>query len=52
MSAISFESLCLKEDDFPSPTEPQGHEDEFDTDLELEGKYMTLTLGLISEALG
>uniref|UniRef100_A0A8C2ZT82 Leucine rich repeat containing 74A n=1 Tax=Cyclopterus lumpus TaxID=8103 RepID=A0A8C2ZT82_CYCLU len=34
MSTLSFESLCLKEDDCPSPTQLQAVEDEFDTDLE------------------
>uniref|UniRef100_A0A671U2V8 Leucine rich repeat containing 74A n=1 Tax=Sparus aurata TaxID=8175 RepID=A0A671U2V8_SPAAU len=34
MSTLSFESLCLKDEDCPSPTRPQGVEDEFDTDLE------------------
>ncbi|XP_028422138.1 leucine-rich repeat-containing protein 74A [Perca flavescens] len=38
MSTLSFESLCLKDDDCPSPTLPQGLEDEFDTDLELDEK--------------
>lgn len=40
MSTLSFESLCLKDDDCPSPTLYQGSEDEFDTDLESDGKYI------------
>ncbi|XP_062295757.1 leucine-rich repeat-containing protein 74A [Scomber scombrus] len=38
MSTLSFESLCLKDDDCPSPTLYQGSEDEFDTDLESDEK--------------
>ncbi|XP_044231256.1 leucine-rich repeat-containing protein 74A isoform X2 [Thunnus albacares] len=38
MSTLSFESLCLKDDDCPSPTLYRGSEDEFDTDLELDEK--------------
>ncbi|XP_023272978.1 leucine-rich repeat-containing protein 74A [Seriola lalandi dorsalis] len=38
MSTLSFESLCLKDDDCPSPTQPQGEEDEFDTDLDSDEK--------------
>ncbi|XP_036928455.1 leucine-rich repeat-containing protein 74A isoform X2 [Acanthopagrus latus] len=38
MSTLSFESLCLKDEDCPSPTRPQGVEDEFDTDLESDEK--------------
>lgn len=40
MSTLSFESLCLKDDDCSSPTQLQGTEDEFDTDLESDGKYI------------
>ncbi|XP_067469889.1 leucine-rich repeat-containing protein 74A isoform X2 [Thunnus thynnus] len=38
MSTLSFESLCLKDDDCPSLTLYRGSEDEFDTDLELDEK--------------
>ncbi|XP_038585317.1 leucine-rich repeat-containing protein 74A [Micropterus salmoides] len=38
MSTLSFESLCLKDDDCPSPTQPHGMEYEFDTDLESDEK--------------
>ncbi|KAM9340942.1 leucine-rich repeat-containing protein 74A [Symphorus nematophorus] len=34
MSTLSFESLCLKDDDCLSPTPSRDKEDEFDTDLE------------------
>ncbi|XP_034432034.1 leucine-rich repeat-containing protein 74A [Hippoglossus hippoglossus] len=34
MSTLSFESLCLRDDDCPSPDQPRGEEDEFDSDLE------------------
>lgn len=44
---LSFESLCLKEDDCPSPTEQQGTEDEFDTDLESDGESIIYIFGLI-----
>ncbi|XP_071781427.1 leucine-rich repeat-containing protein 74A [Centroberyx gerrardi] len=37
MSTLSLESLNLKEDDCPSPTQNPGLEDEFDTDLEADG---------------
>ena len=47
MSMLSFESLCLKEDDCPSPTEQQGTEDEFDTDLESDGESIIYIFGLI-----
>lgn len=52
MSTLSFESLCLKDDECPSPTEPQGTEDEFDTDLESDGKYIKFILGFILRGLG
>lgn len=38
MLTLSFESLCLKGDDCSSPT--PGMEDQFDTDLESDGKYI------------
>lgn len=38
MLALSFESLRLKGDDHSAPT--PGVEDEFDTDLESDGKYI------------
>ncbi|KAG7237252.1 hypothetical protein INR49_032585, partial [Caranx melampygus] len=39
MSTLSFESLCLKDDDCPSPTQPNLRtKDEFDTDLESDEK--------------
>ncbi|KAK9533580.1 hypothetical protein VZT92_008689 [Zoarces viviparus] len=38
MSTLSFESLCLKEDDCLSPTQPQDMEHEFDTDLDSDEK--------------
>lgn len=47
MSTLSFESLCLKDEDCPSPTRPQGVEDEFDTDLESDGKSIELIPGFI-----
>lgn len=47
MSTLSFESLCLKDEDCPSPTRPQGVEDEFDTDLESDGKSTELIPGFI-----
>ncbi|KAF0044448.1 hypothetical protein F2P81_003606 [Scophthalmus maximus] len=43
MSIISFESLCLKDDDCPSPARPRDEEDEFDTDLDFD-EYMLTTL--------
>ncbi|KAK1893883.1 Leucine-rich repeat-containing protein 74A [Dissostichus eleginoides] len=49
MSMLSFESLCLKEDDCPSPTEQQGTEDEFDTDLESDEKEESNNKTSISE---
>lgn len=47
MSTLSFESLCLRDEDCPSPTRPQGVEDEFDTDLESDGKSIELIPGFI-----
>lgn len=47
MLTPSFESLCLKDDDCSSPTQPRGMEDEFDTDLESDGKYIKFICGLI-----
>lgn len=38
MLALSFESLRLRGDDHSAPT--PGVEDEFDTDLESDGKYI------------
>ncbi|XP_070835883.1 leucine-rich repeat-containing protein 74A [Chaetodon trifascialis] len=38
MSTLSFESLCLKDDDCSSPIQLQAMEDEFDTDLEPDEK--------------
>ncbi|XP_070699047.1 leucine-rich repeat-containing protein 74A [Pempheris klunzingeri] len=49
MSTLSFESLCLKDDDSPSPTQPQDVEDEFDTDLELNEKEEMKNEASISE---
>ncbi|XP_033980806.1 leucine-rich repeat-containing protein 74A [Trematomus bernacchii] len=49
MSMLSFESLCLKEDDCPSPAEQQGTEDEFDTDLESDEKEESNNKTYISE---
>ncbi|XP_060939366.1 leucine-rich repeat-containing protein 74A [Limanda limanda] len=34
MSTLSLKSLCLRDDDCPSPDQPRGEEDEFDSDLE------------------
>ncbi|XP_056282868.1 leucine-rich repeat-containing protein 74A isoform X2 [Pseudoliparis swirei] len=35
---MSLEGLCLKEEDCPSPTQPQASDDEFDTDSESDEK--------------
>ncbi|XP_029973324.1 leucine-rich repeat-containing protein 74A [Salarias fasciatus] len=37
MSTLSFDSLCLKDEDCPSPTHSQDLDDEFDSDLESDG---------------
>jgi len=49
---MSLEGLCLKEEDCPSPTQPQASDDEFDTDSESDGKYIKLTIGFIVGVVG
>ncbi|XP_069574655.1 leucine-rich repeat-containing protein 74A [Brachyistius frenatus] len=46
MSALSFESLCLKDDDCLSPTPPQDSEE----DCESDGKFFQLWLEAMSTA--
>lgn len=45
MSTLSFESLRLKEDDCTPSTQPQAMENDFDTDLESDGEYISSFLG-------
>lgn len=42
MSTLSIESLYLKDDDCPSPDQPQDLNNEYDTDFntESDGKYI------------
>ncbi|XP_026163787.1 leucine-rich repeat-containing protein 74A [Mastacembelus armatus] len=42
MSTLSFESLCLRDDDCPSTDQHQDSKDESDTDLESDGKHIIL----------
>lgn len=40
MSISSFETLCLEDDDSPSPLHSQDSDDEFDNDLKPDGKQV------------
>lgn len=47
MLTLSFSSLCLKDNGCSTPSPPQARDDEFDTDLEADGKYNWITSNIV-----